>query len=105
MRESIANDLLGVLRYIVVQTLLRTVDGKRQAVREYIIFDDELRERLRDMPFTHWGRHIDAITKLEKRRIADQAWFLFLEGRIDRAELVQATTPSQLLELEARRAA
>lgn len=55
MRESIANDLLGVLRYIVVQTLLRTVDGKRQAVREYIIFDDELRERLRDMPFTHWG--------------------------------------------------
>lgn len=105
MRESIANDLLGVLRYIVVQTLLRTVDGKRQAVREYIIFDDQLRDKLRDLPFTQWGRHIDTIIKLQKRRIADQAWLLFLEGRIDRAELVQATTPSQLRELEAGRAA
>lgn len=100
MREGIANDLLGVLQYIVVQTLLRTTDGKRQAVREYIIFDDPLRAKLRDIPFTQWGRHIDAIIKLERRRIADHAWSLYLEGRIDRAELVHTTTPYQLRELE-----
>lgn len=100
MREAIANDLMGVLQYIVVQKLLRTTDGKRQAVREYIIFDDPLRAKLREMSYTQWGHHINAIIKTERRRIADHAWHLYLQGRIDRSELVQAMTPYQLRELE-----
>src|SRR5471030_1356451 len=100
MRESIASDLLGVLQYIVVQKLLRTTDGKRQAVREYIIFDDPLRLKLRSMPYTQWGQHIDTIIYMERRRIADQAWALHLEGRIDRRELESSMTAYQLRELE-----
>lgn len=100
MREAIANDLLGVLQYIVVQKLLRTADGKRQAVREYIIFDDPLRAKLRELPYMHWGHHIDTIIKLQRRRIADHAWHLYAEGRIDRSELVESMTPYQLRELE-----
>lgn len=100
MREAIANDLMGVLQYIVVQKLLRTTDGKRQAVREYIIFDDPLRAKLREMSYTQWGHHINAIIKLERRRLADHAWDLYLQGRIDRSELSQAMTPYQLRELE-----
>ncbi|WP_183140299.1 ATPase, T2SS/T4P/T4SS family, partial [Pseudomonas syringae group genomosp. 3] len=102
MREATAHDLLSVLQYIIVQKLLRTTDGKRQAVREYIIFDDGLRAKLASMPYPEWGRHIDSIIRLEQRRFADQAWRLHLEGRIDRRELAVAMTASQLRELEQR---
>lgn len=102
MRESTARDLLGVLQYIIVQKLLRTADGKRQAVREYIIFDDALRAKLADMSYMHWGQHIDGIIREERRRIADQAWVLYLAKRIDRSELASAMTTYQLRELEQR---
>lgn len=100
MRESTARDLLGVLQYIVVQKLLRTTDGKRQAVREFIIFDDDLRSKLSALPYTHWGQHIDGLIRVQKRRFADQAWQLYLAQRIDRRELASAMTVSQLRELE-----
>jgi defect-in-organelle-trafficking protein DotB len=100
IREAIAHDMLGVLQYIVVQKLLRTTDGKRQAVREYIIFDDPLRERLSQMPYIKWGQYIDGIIRTEKRRIADHAWRLYLQGRIARSELAVALTSHQLRELE-----
>ncbi|CAI1179695.1 Twitching mobility protein [Serratia entomophila] len=100
IREAIAHDMLGVLQYIVVQKLLRTTDGKRQAVREYIIFDDPLRERLSQMPYIKWGQHIDGIIRTEKRRIADHAWRLYLQGRIAHSELAVALTSHQLRELE-----
>lgn len=100
MREATAHDLWDVLQYVIVQKLLRTTDGKRQAIREYIIFDDELRDELSDMPYTRWAKHIDAIIRREKRRFADQAWRLFQQGRIERSELTVAMTISQLRELE-----
>lgn len=100
MREATARDLLGVLQYIVVQKLLRTSDGQRQAVREYILFDDALRGQLAAMPYTQWGQHIDGIIRVEQRRFADQAWRLYQQGRIERAELPVAMTASQLRELE-----
>ncbi|MBD8792715.1 plasmid transfer ATPase TraJ [Pseudomonas syringae] len=100
MRESTARDLLGVLQYIVVQKLLRTTDGKRKAVREYIIFDDPLRGKLGDMPYTQWGQHIDGIIRVEGRRIADQAWQLYQQGHIERKDLKEAMTSHQLREFE-----
>jgi defect-in-organelle-trafficking protein DotB len=100
MREAIANEMLMVLQYIVVQTLLRTTDGKRQAVREYIIFDEPLRTKLQSMPYMQWGSHIDTIIRLERRRIADQAWALYQQERIDLRELKSSMTAYQLRELE-----
>lgn len=100
IREAVAHDMLGVLQYIVVQKLLRTIEGQRQAVREYIIFDDPLRETLSHMPYIRWGQHIDGIIRAEKRRIADHAWHLYLRGRIARSELAVAMTANQLRELE-----
>lgn len=102
MREAAASDMLNVLQYVVVQKLLRTTDGKRQAIREYIIFDDALRAKLASMPYTQWGRHIDDIIRLEQRRFADQAWRMYQAGRIDRRELLVAMSASQLRELEQR---
>jgi defect-in-organelle-trafficking protein DotB len=105
MREATAWDLLGVLQYIVVQTLLRTTDGKRTAVREYIIFDDPLRAKLADMPYTMWGRHIDTIIRTEQRRIADQAWRLYQQDVIEHSELTKAMTAHQLRAFEQGEAA
>ncbi|MDK9605869.1 plasmid transfer ATPase TraJ [Lelliottia wanjuensis] len=99
-RDAMAWALLGVLQYVVVQTLLRTTDGKRIAVREYIIIDYYLREKLGGLPWSQWGSHVNTLIRLEKRRIVDQAWQLFREGRITANELNVVMSPRQRRELE-----
>lgn len=105
MREATARDLLGVLQYIVVQKLLRTADGKRTAVREYIVFDDPLRAKLAEMPYPLWGQHIDTVIRQEDRRIADQAWRLYQQGIMERSELRMAMTSHQQRAFEQGKAA
>jgi len=99
-RDAMALSLLGVLQYVVVQTLLRTTDGKRVAVREFILFDYYLREKLAGMPWSKWGQHIDGILRSEKRRIVDQAWQLYRAGRIPESELAMVMSPRQRREFE-----
>lgn len=99
-RDAMAWSLLGVLQYVVVQTLLRTTDGKRAAVREYIVIDHALREVLGEMPWSQWGAYVNNIIRTEKRRIVDQAWRLCAEGRIDAAELNTVMSPRQRREFE-----
>lgn len=99
-RDAMALSLLGVLQYVVVQTLLRTTDGKRVAVREFMLFDYYLREKLAGMPWSKWGQHVDGILRSEKRRIVDQAWQLYLAGRIPESELAMVMSPRQRREFE-----
>lgn len=99
-RDAMAGSLLGVLQYVVVQTLLRTTDGKRVAVREFMLFDYYLRERLAGMPWPTWGAHINQIIRQEKRRIVDQAWQLYRAGRIPESELAVVMSPRQRREFE-----
>ncbi|QIE99864.1 plasmid transfer ATPase TraJ (plasmid) [Pantoea stewartii] len=99
-REAMAWSLLGVLQYVVVQTLLRTTDGRRTAVREYIIIDHDLREKLGGMPWSQWGAYINTIIRMEKRRIVDQAWKLYLERRIEGSELAVVMSPRQRRDFE-----
>lgn len=99
-REAMAWSLLGVLQYVVVQTLLRTTDGRRTAVREYIIIDHDLREKLGGMPWSQWGAYINNIIRLGKRRIVDQAWQLYRERRIAESELAVVMSPRQRREFE-----
>lgn len=99
-RDAMALSLLGVLQYVVVQTLLRTTDGKRVAVREFILFDYYLREKLAGMPWSKWGQHVDGILRSEKRRIVDQAWQLYCAGRIPESELAMVMSPRQRREFE-----
>lgn len=99
-RDAMAWSLLSVLQYVVVQRLLRTTDGKRIAVREFILFDYYLREKLAAMPWSQWGHDINSIIRLEKRRIVDQAWQLYREGRIAESELAVVMSPGQRREFE-----
>ena len=86
IRDARAWEMLGMLRFIVVQVLVRTTDGKRRALREYIVFDDELRDALQNLPSEKWPAHIDNILRLEKRRIIDQVREGYVTGDIDRHE-------------------
>jgi defect-in-organelle-trafficking protein DotB len=52
-RDGIAAAIISSLRLIVHQRLLRSVDGKRVAVREFLIFDDVIRERLFSVDTIH----------------------------------------------------
>lgn len=44
-------DILETIRLVIWQKLVPTVDGKRVALREYLIFNEALRDKLLDSPF------------------------------------------------------
>ncbi|KOY61564.1 conjugal transfer protein [Photorhabdus heterorhabditis] len=82
-REQIASDLLNALRYIIVQRLIPTTDGKRTAVREYVIFNDEWRRKLAQHHYTRWPEMINASLRDSNSRIVDRTWQLFINNRIN----------------------
>lgn len=49
-RAAVAYDLVSMLRLIVAQRLVPGVDGKRIALREYFVFDQKVREELKQLP-------------------------------------------------------
>lgn len=53
-RDNLTSALGQVLRLIVNQRLIPTVDGRRTAIREYVVFDRALRMRLLRAPAVDW---------------------------------------------------
>ncbi len=93
-RQGRTVDIIETIRLVVSQRLVPTVDGKRVALREYLVFDEQVRDILLDSDFMNItsvvrkavkerGRHIvvdaqekyDAglITERQFRLIAEQA--------------------------------
>ncbi|WP_337263675.1 MULTISPECIES: plasmid transfer ATPase TraJ [unclassified Serratia (in: enterobacteria)] len=95
-REAMAHNLLSNLQYVIAQRLLRTTDGKRQAVREYLVFDDDIRAELGRREHTHWREWIDNHLSERKARMSDKAWDLHQQGRIDQHELLSVITQREL---------
>jgi len=96
LREAMAHNLLSNLQYIIAQRLLRTTDGKRQAVREYLVFDDDVREALGRLDHTRWRDWIDNHLSERKARMSDKAWALYLQGHISQHELLTVITRREL---------
>ncbi|EMF9147834.1 plasmid transfer ATPase TraJ [Salmonella enterica] len=96
IRDAMAWSVLSLLQFILVQVLVRTNDGGRRAVREYIVIDDELRNKLTRMPHSEWGYHIDEIIRTEKRRIRDYVLEMYIKGEIDRSEAVIFIPPGEM---------
>ncbi|ECM9892682.1 plasmid transfer ATPase TraJ [Salmonella enterica subsp. enterica serovar Montevideo] len=96
IRDAMAWSVLSLLQFILVQVLVRTNDGGRRAVREYIVIDDELRNKLTRMPHSEWGYHIDEIIRTEKRRIRDYVLEMYIKGEIDRIEAVIFIPPGEM---------
>ncbi|KNH09806.1 IncI1 plasmid conjugative transfer protein TraJ [Candidatus Burkholderia brachyanthoides] len=88
-QSAIASRLLGCLRFIIVQRLLKTTDGKRQAIREFVIFDRELRNELQAHSYENWPLLIRTQLEQQKATLDDKAWALYEAGRIEKDEFIE----------------
>lgn len=89
LQSAVASRLMGSLRVIVVQRLLKTTDGKRAAIREYVVFDRDLRNELQEESYERWGLLLRRKLEAAKATLDDKAWNLFTEGRIEESEFVE----------------
>ena len=83
-REERAIALMETLRLIVTQALVPRVGGGRCGVREWMIFPDEVREKLMDMHFTDWPSEIQRMINQYGQTMARSAEIVFEDGIIDR---------------------
>lgn len=51
-RQGKSIDIIETLRMIIWQQLVPTVDGKRVALREYLVFDEKIRDKLLSVDYT-----------------------------------------------------
>jgi defect in organelle trafficking protein DotB len=88
-QSAIASRLVGSLCLIVVQRLVKTTDGRRKAIREYVIFDRELRNSLQDQPYESWPKMLRQRLEAEGATLADKAWTLLQRREIDPQEFIE----------------
>lgn len=96
IRDAMAWAVLGIMRFIANQVLVRTTDGKRRALREYIVFDDALRSKLHGLSHEQWASHLDGVLLMEKRRIVDQVRALYHCGDVARDEAARYLPAGEL---------
>ncbi|HAU29986.1 MAG TPA: ATPase [Rhodospirillaceae bacterium] len=83
-RTERAFALLETMRLIVTQALVPKVGGGRVGVREWMAFDDSIRDRLFDIPIEHWTTEIQRLVPDRGRSMAESAKRLFEAGLIDK---------------------
>lgn len=81
-RTSLQMDLIDCLQNIVAQRLLKTIDGRRVAVKESLFFTREIKEELVRVPPDEVATKIRAIMKEQKSTIVHDAYEKFKEERI-----------------------
>ena len=98
-RNGRALDILETMRLVIWQKLVPTVDGKRVALREYLVFDEEVRDQLIDSPVDKIAQVtrkllntkgqpmlVDAKRKLDAGIISERDYNLMAQGakRLDK---------------------
>jgi len=104
---SIMGSLIDSLRVIVSQRLVPTLDGRRCAVREFLVFDDAMRRELLTVATKNISLLPSAAARLvvqHGQTMAQAARQLAAAGRIDPiyADLIEAETASANLNPEAQ---
>lgn len=82
-QPGVANKLLGDLRLIVAQKIVRTRAGKGLAFRSWCVFDQELKTTLSEHPHPLWARMIRKTMQAKGQSFAEQALQALLDGVID----------------------
>jgi len=72
-----------------VQRLLKTTDGGRVAIREFLVFDRELRGELAAISYDQWARFMQQRLEHAKSTLDDKAWALLREGQVAREEFIE----------------
>ena len=83
-REERAIALMETLRLVVTQALVPRIGGGRCGVREWMVFPDDVREKLMDMSFTEWPNEIQRMINQYGQTMQKSAEMVFEAGTIDR---------------------
>tara|TARA_A100001015_G_scaffold170048_1_gene188998 strand:+ start:2133 stop:3296 length:1164 start_codon:yes stop_codon:yes gene_type:complete len=95
-------DIIETMRLIIWQKLVPTVDGKRVALREYLVFDDEIRDELLNHDFTEVTERTRAIVKRKKKTMYHDAQKKYKEGIISKETLNKLKRSDRGLEADAK---
>lgn len=83
-RAERAYALMETLRMIVTQVLVPKVGGGRVGLREYLVFDDLIREQLLNMPIENWTTETQRLLVRHGHTMEQSANASFKDGLIDR---------------------
>jgi defect-in-organelle-trafficking protein DotB len=83
-RTERAFALMETVRLIVTQTLVPKIGGGRVALREYMVFTDEIREKLLSMNFDRWPSELIAMVEKYGKSMENAAQQAYEAGLIDR---------------------
>jgi defect in organelle trafficking protein DotB len=94
-RQGRAIDLMESLRLIITQALLRTTDGNRVATREYLVFDEEVRDNMLQHDVDEWPEVTRVWLKKKGQTMEMAARKVFDQGIIDERTLRLVTARSE----------
>jgi defect in organelle trafficking protein DotB len=82
-QPAIASKLRSVLRVVVAQKLARTTQGKRAAIRSWLVFDREVKDKMGGAPYHEWPRLLSAVVRERGAAFEQRAVGLLRDGLID----------------------
>lgn len=83
-RSERAYAMMETLRMIVTQALVSRVGGGRIGLREYLIFDESVREHLLNLPTERWATETQKLLQKRGQTMGQAADKAFKEGKIDK---------------------
>lgn len=83
-RAERAFALMETLRMVVTQALVPKINGGRIGVREWMVFPDEVREKLLDMDFESWTNEIQRMVPFYGQTMSKSASMVFDKGLIEK---------------------
>jgi defect-in-organelle-trafficking protein DotB len=87
---------METLRMIISQSLVKTKDGKRVALREWLVFTDEIRKDLLGMENHLWPNAVQKYVEEQGRTMAQSAKIVYDQGLINKDVYKQMIKGSKL---------
>lgn len=81
-RQGRTIDIIETIRLVLSQRLIPTVDGKRVALREYLVFDEKIRDKLLDVDMLNITSEVRKLVRTQGRTMAADAKEKFEAGII-----------------------
>lgn len=97
-RHGRALDILETLRLVVWQQLAPATDGKRVALREYLVFNDQIRDKLLDIPIENLAAETRKLLKQYGQPMVVDAKKKFEDGILDERYYKLVETQSKMLD-------
>lgn len=89
-REPMQYDIVDSTKMIISQRLLPSLDGKRIPIREFLVFDDEIKDRLLDVNSNLLVGELRKIVKSKKQSLSDDVIRKFERGLISEKVMREA---------------